>query len=85
MAAREMPEYAASSPRRYRETNDGRQAGDPDKAVAVILQAVDAEQPPLHLPLGPVAYAIAERKLTAFRQDMDAWRDTAIHTDFDPA
>ena len=50
-----MPEYAASSRRRYRETNDGRQAGDPDKAVAVILQAVDAEQPPLHLPLGPVA------------------------------
>lgn len=85
IAAREMPEYAASSRRHYRETNDGRQAGDPDKAVAVILQAVDAEHPPLHLPLGPVAYAIAERKLTAFRQDMDAWHDIAIHTDFDPA
>ncbi|MBB4004613.1 oxidoreductase [Aurantimonas endophytica] len=87
MAARQMPEYAASSGkrRRYRETNDGNQAGDPDKAVAVILQAVDAEEPPLHLPLGPVAYAIAERKLRAFKADMDAWRDIAIHTDFDRA
>jgi len=85
MAAKEMPEYAASSRRWYRETNDGRQAGDPDKAVAVILQAVDAEEPPLHLPLGPVAYAIAERKLAAFAQDMDAWRDIAIRTDFDAA
>ncbi|UIJ70376.1 oxidoreductase [Aurantimonas sp. HBX-1] len=87
MAARQMPEYAASSGkrRRYRETNDGSQAGDPDKAVAVILQAVDADEPPLHLPLGPVAYAIAERKLAAFKADMDAWRDIAIDTDFDPA
>ena len=84
MASREMPEYAASSRRHYRETNDGRQAGDPDKAVAVILQAIDAAEPPLHLPLGPVAYAIAERKLAAFRKDMEAWRAAAIDTDFDP-
>lgn len=83
MAANDMPEYAASSRRHYRETNDGRQAGDPDKAVAVILQAVDAEEPPLHLPLGPVAHGIAERKLAAFRSDIDAWRDVSIDTDFD--
>ncbi|WGF90400.1 oxidoreductase [Marinivivus vitaminiproducens] len=85
MAAKEMPEYAASSGERrhYRERNNGSQAGDPDKAVSVILRAVDAEDPPLHLPLGPVAYEIAERKLRAFKEDMDAWRDIAIHTNFD--
>ncbi|RAH96709.1 short-chain dehydrogenase/reductase [Acuticoccus sediminis] len=83
MAANEMPEYAASSRRHYRETNNGNQAGDPDKAIAVILQAVDAEAPPLHLPLGPAAHAIAERKLAAFRSDIDAWRDISIATDFD--
>lgn len=83
MAAREMPEYAASSRRQYRETANGRQAGDPAKAIAIILQAVDADEPPLHLPLGPVAYAIAERKLAAFKNDMDAWRAVAIDTDFD--
>ncbi|QRE76753.1 oxidoreductase [Methylobacterium aquaticum] len=83
MAAKEMPDYAASSRRHYRETNDGNQAGDPDKAVAVILRAVDADDAPLHLPLGPVAHAIAERKLTAFRRDLDAWREISIATDFD--
>jgi NAD(P)-dependent dehydrogenase (short-subunit alcohol dehydrogenase family) len=83
IAANEMPEYAATSRRHYRETNNGHQAGDPDKAVGVILQAVDAEDPPLHLPLGPVAHGIAERKLAAFRKDIDAWRDISIHTDFD--
>ena len=48
----------------------------------MILRAVDADEPPLHLPLGPVAYATAEKKLAAFRSDMDAWRDLAIVTDF---
>lgn len=83
VAANEMKEYAASSRRHYRETNDKNQAGDPDKAVAVILQAVDADDPPLHLPLGPAAHSIAERKLAAFRSDIDAWRGVTIATDFD--
>jgi NAD(P)-dependent dehydrogenase (short-subunit alcohol dehydrogenase family) len=83
MAANEMPEYAASSRKHYRETNNGNQAGDPDKAIAVILQAVDADDAPLHLPLGPIAHSIAERKLAAFRSDIDAWRDITIATDFD--
>lgn len=46
IAANEMPEYAASSRRHYRDTNNGIQAGDPDKAIAVILQAVDADDAP---------------------------------------
>lgn len=83
IAANEMPEYAASSRRRYRDTNNGNQAGDPDRAIAVILQAVDADDAPLHLPLGPIAHAIAERKLAAFRSDIDAWRDVSLATDFD--
>lgn len=85
MAAREIPAYAGTvqARRHYRETNDGRQAGDPAKAVAVLLQAVDAAHPPLHLPIGPRAHAIAERKLDAFRADMAAWRDVSIATDFD--
>ncbi|WP_231957666.1 hypothetical protein [Paraburkholderia tropica] len=47
-----------------------------------MLRAVDSEAPPLHLPLGPVAYGIADRKLEAFRKDLDAWRQVAIATDF---
>jgi len=51
--------------------------------VRMILQAVDADDATLHLPLGPNAHAIAERKLAAFRSDIDAWRDISIATDFD--
>ena len=48
-----------------------------------MLKAVDAEDPPLHLPIGPRAYELAERKLAALAADMAAWRDVAIATDFD--
>ena len=68
--------------RQYRDSNNGKQAGDPNKAIAVILKAVDAAEPPLHLPLGPIAYNLAEKKMAAFKADMDAWRETAIATDF---
>jgi NAD(P)-dependent dehydrogenase (short-subunit alcohol dehydrogenase family) len=38
--------------RRLVESGDGRQAGDPAKAAAAILTALDAEQTPMRLPLG---------------------------------
>ncbi len=84
-AAQEIAVYAgtARARRNYRATNDGKQAGDPAKAVAVMLRAIDAEHPPLHLPLGPAAHRIAERKLESFRADIAAWRDVSIATDFD--
>ncbi|WP_017760107.1 oxidoreductase [Pseudacidovorax intermedius] len=83
-AARRIDAYAqtAHARRDYRERNDGRQAGDPAKAVAVMLQAVHADNPPLHLPLGPAAHRTAARKLEAFRADIAAWRDLSIATDF---
>ncbi|MEO3772117.1 SDR family NAD(P)-dependent oxidoreductase [Micromonospora sp. B9E7] len=46
-------------------------------------EAVDADEAPLHLPLSPIAYSIAERKLAALRSDIDARRDITIATDFD--
>lgn len=77
------PLYAASSRRHYRRTNNGNQAGGPDEAIAEILHAVDADDAPLHPPLGTSAHSIAERKLAAFRSDIDAWRDNTTATDFD--
>ncbi len=87
VARNEIVAYAdtAGKMRSYTADNDGRQAGDPDKAVRVILQAIDAAEPPLHLPLGPRAYALARTKLAEFARDMDAWEHVAIATDFNPA
>ncbi|WP_046114311.1 oxidoreductase [Aquincola tertiaricarbonis] len=84
-AARRIEAYAetAHARHRYRERNDGQQAGDPARAVAVILRAVDAEHPPLHLPLGPAAHRAAARKLDAFEADIAAWRELSLATNFE--
>lgn len=85
VARRQIEAYSATGggARAYREGNDGRQPGDPRKAVSVMMQAIDAEHPPLHLPLGPRAHSLAESKLASFRNDIDAWRALSIATDFD--
>jgi NAD(P)-dependent dehydrogenase (short-subunit alcohol dehydrogenase family) len=84
-AKREMPEYAKTAGmfRSYKADNDGSQAGDPAKAVKVMLKAIDSAQPPLHLPLGPRAFALARAKIAEFTRDVDAWEKEAIATDFD--
>lgn len=84
-ARQQMPDYAetAGRIRSYRESNNGQQVGDPAKAAAVILQAVDAERPPLHLPLGERALRETHAKFAAFEEEMRAWEPDALATAFD--
>ena len=84
MAKAELPAYAetAGKFRAFRTANDGKQVGDPDKAIAVLLKAIDAEKPPLHLPLGPRSHALARAKLASMAADMEAWEKDSIATDY---
>ncbi|OZI38335.1 short-chain dehydrogenase/reductase [Bordetella genomosp. 10] len=61
---------------------DGKQAGDPDKVATLILQAASVAEPPVHLFAGRIANALAEQKMQAVRQDLDAWRGASDATDF---
>jgi NAD(P)-dependent dehydrogenase (short-subunit alcohol dehydrogenase family) len=61
---------------------EGRQAGDPVAAAAVIVDAATCEQPPLRLALGPDAIGRIEAKLDAVRRDLEAWRDRSLGTIF---
>ncbi len=60
-------------------------AGDPVKAVRVIIEAVEAENPPFRLPLGLFAYEGIEAKLEQVKQEISDWRERAIQTNFDTA
>jgi NAD(P)-dependent dehydrogenase (short-subunit alcohol dehydrogenase family) len=61
----------------------GKQAGDPVRAAAAIIQAVDSSKPPLHLVLGSDAYHRTRQMLDAFAADVDAWKDVSIGADYD--
>ncbi|GII85063.1 short-chain dehydrogenase/reductase [Sphaerisporangium siamense] len=52
--------------------SDGTQPGDPDKAAAAVLAALDLPEPPLRLALGDDAIAAIRAKLAAVAEDLDA-------------
>ena len=62
---------------------DGAQAGDPEKAAALILAALDAEDTPLHLPLGDDAVDAVLGHLEQMRGDIAAWEKRTRATGFD--
>ena len=47
-----------------------------------MLKVVDLEKPPLHLPLGARAFALARTKIAEFTKDLDAWEEVAKATDY---
>lgn len=61
---------------------NGNQAGDPEKAVAAIIEMSGIENPPLHLFLGEDAYNRAYVKMDAVKTDLEKWKKMTIATGF---
>ncbi|MFJ9175819.1 oxidoreductase [Streptomyces sp. NPDC102360] len=61
----------------------GQEPGDPARAAAAILTAVDAEKPPLRLPLGNDAVDAITAQLDGTRAELSTWEKLARSTDFD--
>ncbi|MDB5820056.1 MAG: Short-chain dehydrogenase/reductase [Rhizobacter sp.] len=60
----------------------GKQPGDPKRAAAAIVKAVEASDPPLRLLLGKAALAGARGKLEALKKDFDGWAAVTEGADF---
>ena len=83
--SREIDAYAATvgQARGWLEQADGIQPGDPRKAVAAILAALDAPDPPLRLVLGADAVDAIRAKHERLRADLDGWEAVSRNTAFD--
>ena len=83
-APAEISDYAETAGRNRRSirSNSGRQPGDPVRAAAAIIKAVESSDPPLHLLLGKAALKGANWKLDLLRKNFDAWQETTIGADF---
>jgi NAD(P)-dependent dehydrogenase (short-subunit alcohol dehydrogenase family) len=79
-----LPAYEASvgPVRSDLPSTDGKQPGDPAKAAAAILRALDAEETPLRLPLGNDAADAVAASLEGARAEFAAWEDVARGTDY---
>ena len=60
----------------------GNQPGDPVRAAKAIVDAVEAENPPLRLLLGVAALKGARNKVDELKRDFDTWEATTIGADF---
>ncbi|MGW0991950.1 oxidoreductase [Streptomyces sp. NPDC002523] len=69
--------------RGFVEGGDGTQPGDPVKAAAVILAALEAERTPLRLPLGDDGVSAVLAHLDQVREDVTAWEKKSRATAFD--
>ncbi|MCL4765699.1 MAG: SDR family NAD(P)-dependent oxidoreductase [Hyphomicrobiaceae bacterium] len=61
---------------------DGKQPGDPRLAAEAMMAVVEAEQPPLRLPLGEVCLTAMRGKLDRVREDLDRWEAVALATSY---
>ncbi|MEU2782751.1 MULTISPECIES: oxidoreductase [Streptomyces] len=72
-----------STTRGFVEGGDSSQPGDPAKAAAVILAALQAERTPLRLPLGDDGVSAVLGHLDQVREDIAPWEKSARATAFD--
>ncbi|WP_294818841.1 oxidoreductase [uncultured Flavobacterium sp.] len=70
------------SQKAHQDEINGNQPGDPQKGVAAIIEASEAQNPPLYLFLGSDSVAMADAKLKTVQQEVDNWRELGTSTDF---
>ena len=86
-AAAVMEEYAGTvgATRSYLAREDSRQAGDPAKAAAAIIEVLNAEDPPLRLALGADAVDAIRAKHGRLSAELTRWEAVSRNTSFDDA
>ena len=80
-----IADYADTAGKRRKEhgTGHGKQPGDPAKAAAALIQAVESDSPPYMLLLGNDTSDGFRAALDALRAEADRWETLSRSTDFD--
>ena len=72
----------AGNMRKYFAENDGKQQGDPLRAVQAMMQVVESPKPPLRLLLGASALQRLRTKLGSWEKEIAAWEKVTVGADF---
>lgn len=80
-----IDDYAGTAGQRRKEndTMDGSQAGDPTKAASAIIAAVESNEPPGFLLLGPDALALYRYVADARAHEIAKWEQVTAGTNLD--
>ncbi len=72
----------AGNMRKYFAENDGKQKGDPLRAVHAMMQVVESPTPPLRLLLGASALQRLRGKLANWEKEIAVWEKVTVGADF---
>jgi NAD(P)-dependent dehydrogenase (short-subunit alcohol dehydrogenase family) len=83
-SARPIADYAETAGKRRKENDaaHGTQPGDPARAAAAIIAAVEADRPPALLMLGTDALTAIRSVIDAQLSELGTWEETSRSTDF---
>ncbi len=84
VAETRIAEYdsTAGNMRKYFAENDGKQRGDPLRAVQAMMQVVESPAPPLRLLLGASALQRLRAKLASWEKEIATWEKVTVGADF---
>jgi hypothetical protein len=84
VAKTRIPDYdaTAGNMRKYFAENDGKQKGDPVRAVRAMMQVVESPNPPLRLLLGAGALQRLRSKLGNWEKEIAVWEQVTVGADF---
>jgi NAD(P)-dependent dehydrogenase (short-subunit alcohol dehydrogenase family) len=84
LAEKRIADYdnTAGNMRKYFAENDGKQKGDPHRAVQAMIQVVESPNPPLRLLLGASALQRLRGKLGIWEKEIAAWEPVTVGADF---
>ncbi len=81
-----VPDYAerSAAQRRWWQSQDGQQAGDPDKLAQALLTIVAEDSPPRRFLAGADTIALAQRKIDELQEQIESHRELSTSLTFDP-
>ncbi len=79
-----IADYDSTAGARQRQIRgySGKQPGDPARAAAAIVQAVESADAPLRLMLGKAALAAGRAKVESLKRDFESWAEVSEGADF---
>lgn len=84
VASKRIPDYdsTAGNMRKYFAEQNGKQPGDPQRAIRAMIDVVESPNPPLRLLLGASALQRLRAKLDNWQKEITAWEQTTVGADF---
>jgi len=82
-----IADYADTAGARLRATSDnsGTQAGDPVRAAEAMIRLTEVDEPPRHLVLGAQGLDAVTKRLHQSLDEIEAWREIGVATDYPSA